>query len=309
MFTTKEQTMATGVAGGRRVRPLGLFAAGLVILTLAGCNRQSQDTQVDFKPDTGTKPKTDGQPQPAKVALDPRMHKPLKEATLSEPPEGQNLPEKTKAGLSVGKLFLDVQKEWDDIHFATDTGKKLLYSAKISTELGDVPLHLFPEAAPNHVRSFVALAKVKYYDGLAFDYVLKGVKDEKNPTPVDLLVGGDPKGTFEMGYGSIGYWLKPEKNDLKHEPGTVGAFHEQAADTAACKFYITLDKAPALDSPDALWTIFGRVTPEGLAVARKIAARPGTAADPGRPQQPVVIRTVTIEVQEGGPVEPPGEKK
>ena len=39
-----------------------------------------------------------------------------------------HLLEKTKAGLSVGKLFLDVQKEWDKIQFATDDGKKLIYT-------------------------------------------------------------------------------------------------------------------------------------------------------------------------------------
>jgi peptidyl-prolyl cis-trans isomerase B (cyclophilin B) len=291
-----------------RARPLGLVAAGFVLLALAGCNRQNRDTEVEFNPNKGTSQKGEAGSQ-AKAALDPRLHQSFKEATYPEPPDpDQRLLEKTKAGLSVGKLFLEVQKKWDSIRFVSDDGKKLNYKAKISTDLGDMEMRLFPEAAPNHVRSFVALARAKYYDGLEFDRV-QPISDEKNPKPVDLLIGGCPKGTGEAGYGSIGYWLKPEKSDLKHEPGTVGAFHEQSADTAACKFYITLERSPTLDSPDQKWTVFGRLTPEGLEVARKIAARPRSAADPGRPLQPVVMRSVTIEVQEGGPAAAPGEKK
>jgi cyclophilin family peptidyl-prolyl cis-trans isomerase len=299
--------MATAAVRGRRVRPLGLFAVGLVILTLAGCNRPSQDIQVEFNPDTKTEPKTGT--QSAKVAIDPRLHQSFKEATLAEPPEGQLLPTgKTKGGLSAAALFLEVQKDWDKIRFANDAGNKLLYTAKISTELGDIPLQLFPEAAPNHVRSFVALARGKYFNGLTFDRVLQ-VSDAKNPTPVDVLVGGDPLGTGEAHYGSIGYYLKPEKSDYKHEPGTIGAFHEESADTAACKFYITLGNAPSLDSPNAVWTVFGRVTPEGLEVAKRIAARPRLASDPGRPQQPVVMTNVTIDTREGDPATAPRDSK
>jgi cyclophilin family peptidyl-prolyl cis-trans isomerase len=299
--------MTTDAVRGGQVGPAGVLAAVLVALTLAGCNRTNQETEVDYKP-TGTQPKTDE--KSPKAALDPRLHRPFKEATLAEPPEGQLLLDKTMAGLSVGKLFYEVrEKEWDNIRFATDDGKKLLYTAKFSTALGDIPMELFPEAAPNHVRSFVALARVKYFDGLTFDRVLQ-VSDVKNPTPVELLVGGDPKGTGEAHYGSIGYYLKPEKNDRKHEPGAVGAFHEESADTAACTFYITLGNAPALDSADALWTVFGRVTPEGLEVAKKIAARPRLNNDPpGRPQQPVVMTRVTIDVREGGPVAAPSADK
>ena len=41
-------------------------------------------------------------------------------------------------------------------------------------------------------------------------------------------------GTGEIGYGSIGYWLKPELSPkLKHEEGTVGAWHREEIETAA----------------------------------------------------------------------------
>jgi cyclophilin family peptidyl-prolyl cis-trans isomerase len=294
--------MATGAERCERARPLGLLAAGLVILilALAGCNKSSPDTEGTFDPNQGNAKPSEAAGQPAKVPLNPRLHQPFKEATLDEA-DGQILPEKTKTGLSVGKLFEDVRKKWDTIHFTTDSGKKLLYTARINTELGDVVIDLFPEAAPNHVRSFVALAQLKYYDGLEFDRVQE-TSDTKTQAVGQVVQAGCPLGKGEAGLGSIGYWLKPEKSlDLKHEEGTVGGLHEESADTAACRFYITLGKTPALDGPDAKWTIFGRVTPEGLAVVKKIAARPRLATDEGRPQQPVVMRGVTIEVREGGP--------
>src|SRR5262249_47435071 len=94
--------------------------------------------------------------------------------------------------------------------------------------------------------------------------------------------------------GSIGYWLKPELCDkVIHEEGTVGAWHAEEVETAACKFYITLSKAPWMDGN---WTVFGKVT-QGLDVARKILEGPVRRDDEfrDRPQHPVVIRSVTIE--------------
>src|SRR5207249_4183040 len=104
-------------------------------------------------------------------------------------------------------------------------------------------------------------------------------------------------------YGSIGYWLKPELSEqVKHEAGTVGAWHAEEVETAACKFYITLDRAPWMDRN---WTVFGKVT-QGLEVARKIRARPTRAEEPDRPREPVVIRAVTIETRE---VEPAAKER
>ena len=63
-------------------------------------------------------------------------------------------------------------------------------------------------------------------------------------------------------------------------------------DSAACKFYISLTKAPGLDGG---YTIFGKIT-KGLDIAHTINRRPvaheGELSD--RPKDPVVIREVTI---------------
>src|SRR5262249_12321190 len=109
---------------------------------------------------------------------------------------------------------------------------------------------------------------------------------------LELIEAGCPLGTGEPGLGSIGYWMKPEVSDkVRHVPGTVGAWHGEEVESAACKFYITLSDAAPLDGS---WTIFGRVT-QGLDVARTIRMRPVREDEPDRPQQPVVIRSVTVQ--------------
>ena len=75
--------------------------------------------------------------------------------------------------------------------------------------------------------------------------------------------------------------------------------------TAACRFYITLSKAPFLDGN---FTVFGKVT-QGLDVARRIFWLP-VRNDPeypegDRPVKPAVIRKVTIRTSEDGHAESP----
>src|SRR5439155_4576204 len=95
------------------------------------------------------------------------------------------------------------------------------------------------------------------------------------------------------------YWLKAEFDDqVKHEEGSVGACLGQGADSAACRFYITLSKAPALDGER---TVFGKVT-RGLDVVRRISSQPILNSpefpDGTHPEHPVMIRKVTIQAKE-----------
>ena len=69
-------------------------------------------------------------------------------------------------------------------------------------------------------------------------------------------------------------------------------------DSAGCRFYITLNKAPYLDGN---YTVFARVT-RGLDVARKISQQPIILDDQDvngsrRPEKPVVIQKVTIQMK------------
>jgi len=222
---------------------------------------------------------------------------PFKDAVLFEPPDGEMCPpDKTVAGKNVASMFEEIAGQegapglWDKIALTTSDGKRVRYTAQLRTDLGTVEIELFAEAAPNHVRNFIALAQAGYYDGLPF---YRSLNQEVEGQKLASLEAGCPLGTGEVGLGSIGYWLKPEISpSLSHEDGTVGAVHGEAMESAACKFYISLARSPGMDGG---YTIFGKII-KGLDIAHTINKRPviedGDLSD--RPRQPVVIREVTI---------------
>jgi peptidyl-prolyl cis-trans isomerase B (cyclophilin B) len=236
--------------------------------------------------------------------LDPRLHRPFKQATFQEPPgEQQRPPDVTAAGKVVWKMYEEIAGQegagglWDKIVFASADGKRLQYSATLKTDVGSITIELWPDVAPGHVRNFLALAKVGYYNGLAFDRIYKEDLTEDGAATAktySYLQAGCPLGTGDGAYGSIGYWLRPELNDKTHEEGTVGAWHGGEVETAACNFYITLNKMPWMDRQ---YTVFGKVT-HGLDVARIISSRPLSEEEPGRPKEPVKIREVTVQCTE-----------
>jgi cyclophilin family peptidyl-prolyl cis-trans isomerase len=259
---------------------------------LVGCNRQGKEETVAPLADRihglGSVVQSD--------KIDPRLQQPFADATLADQPD-QYLPDKTMTGKSVGKLYEEVVRRWDKIVFVTPEGKRPVYTAALDTELGLIEIDLLPDVAPNHVRSFIALAQSGYYDGLMFERVVKEQSETQPQDKVELIEGGCPVGMGTAGFGSIGYWLKPEfSKDVHHEEGSVGACLGEDPDTAACRFYITLGKAPVMDGER---TIFGKVT-NGLDVVHRIATQPlmNSSEFPlgDRPEKPVSIRAVTIRV-------------
>jgi peptidyl-prolyl cis-trans isomerase B (cyclophilin B) len=269
-----------------RILPVASF---LAIILFAGCN---QETPVKME----AKAAEEKKPEPPRT--DDKLHQPFIEAVYLEPPEGQlRPPDQTKAGKNVAKLYETVAGRdgvgglWDEVKFNTPDGKRINYQADIKTDQGNIHIEFLPDVAPNHVRNFIALAKAGYYDGLEFDRTVYEELPGEKGTFLEYLEAGCPLGTADPAYGSIGYWLKPELSDqAKHEAGTVGAWHAEEVETAACKFYITLDKAPWMDGN---WTVFGKVT-QGLDVARAIRTQPVRKDEQDRPERPVVIRSVTV---------------
>jgi cyclophilin family peptidyl-prolyl cis-trans isomerase len=291
------------MAGCQRQWKWAIGVVGVILVgILSGCGKEPSSQN---PPEGSANPASYESQQGPPVDLDPRLHQPFAEATTTEPPEDwQRPPDTTMTGKSVGKLFTEVTRLWDEIKFVSPSGKPLAYSATLETELGTIEIALRPDLAPNHVRNFVALVKAGYYDGLVFE---RTVHEEGENGNMELIEAGCPLGTGDVGYGSIGYWLKPEIDpQAVHEEGTLGAVRSRteeedghhSEDTAACKFYITLCKAPFMDGQT---TIFGKVT-QGLDVARKILSLPvrddGEYPDGDRPVKPVVIRRVTIHATE-----------
>jgi cyclophilin family peptidyl-prolyl cis-trans isomerase len=282
----------TGSLGGSvRKGIIGVVAS----LSLVGCaptkTAEDKPEAASAQASNQTTPSTPG----GKANLaDPHLHQSFAEATRAEPPaDWQRPPDLTMTGKSVGKLYTDVVRLWDTIRFTSEKGKPV-YHATLDTEVGPIEILLRPDLAPNHVRNFIALALAGYYDGLVFERAVRARSDEQPEVEIELIEGGCPLGTGDLGFGSLGYWLKPEFTKEPHEAGTVGACHGAEPDTAACRFYITLSKAPLLDGN---FTVFGKVI-SGLDVAQRIFSLP-IRNDPeypegDRPEKPVVIRKVTI---------------
>jgi peptidyl-prolyl cis-trans isomerase B (cyclophilin B) len=279
------------------MKPCRMSALGLSIvmagLTASGCQRSTDQT-------AGTVAPTVNIPsQVQTVPLDPRLQQTFAQATRSEPPpDWQRPPDLTMTGKSVGKLYTEVLNRWDSIHFQTDTGRPISYRAILDTELGEIEIALRPDLAPNHVRNFIALAHAGYYDGLVFERAIHATSADNPEVEIQRIEGGCPSGTGEMGQSSIGYWLKSEFSSEPHDTGVVGACRGEDPDSAACRFYITLNKSPSLDHN---FTVFARVT-RGLDVARRIVSLPvrndAEFPEGDRPEKPVVIRKVTIHSSE-----------
>lgn len=277
------------------------LVTSIVIATVAGCGKN--DAHPDAKAASNTA--TTNSPRPIRVTTVAPGAAPaingapaFKDAVLFEPPENeQRPPDMTATGLNVASLFERIAGTegtpglWDKIALRTPDGKLIRYTAQLKTDLGTIDIELFSEAAPNHVRNFIALAQTGYYNGLPFH---RSINKQVDGDTVAYLEGGCPLGTGDFDLGSIGYWLKPEISArLTHEEGTVGAVHGEAMESAACKFYITLAKAPGMDGNN---TIFGKIT-RGLDVAQAINKRPNADGADGsdRPKEPIVIRDVTIQ--------------
>ena len=131
------------------------------------------------------------------------------------------------------------------------------YIATVKTVRGDFKIKLRPDLAPQHVNSFVFLAKEGYFDGVTFHRVLPGF----------VAQTGDPTGTGSR---------RPRLHDpgrVQRTPrsiarGTVGMARTTDPNSAGSQWFITYGDTPNLDGQ---YTIFGEVT-EGMDVVDCITA-------------------------------------
>lgn len=72
--------------------------------------------------------------------------------------------------------------------------------AVMQTNMGDVKIRLFPEAAPKAVENFIGHAENGYYDGLIFHRVINDF----------MIQGGDPTGTGMGGESIYGHSFEDE---------------------------------------------------------------------------------------------------
>lgn len=200
----------------------------------------------------------------------------LDDAAVMEP-DGALRASKSINGKSVIEMRDQVRAVWGDLVFAKD-GKPVEYVATILTDAGPIELEFLPDQAPNHVRNFLALSKVGFYDGLIFHRCIPGF----------MIQGGCPLG---KGNGGPGYLLKQEFNKTPHRRGVLSMARTADPNSAGSQFFLCVDDAPFLDNK---YTAFGKIT-KGIEVADKIVQRPRDSND--RPKDPVRIKSVTVRVK------------
>lgn len=197
-------------------------------------------------------------------------------------PEGAGAdPAKAKA---VEKKVLAIKEKvaklWPSIVFEKN-GKPIKYIVTFKTTEGPITIQMMPEVAPIHSRSFIALAKSGFYDGLTFHRCLPGF----------VIQGGCPVGE---GYGGPGYHLRPEFSKVPHTKGILSMARTMRPDTAGSQFFLCVAEVPHLDGQ---YTVFGKVV-KGLDVVDAIVAKPGNPRT-GKPVAPVKIESATVTATEG----------
>ncbi|HEY5641124.1 MAG TPA: peptidylprolyl isomerase [Dehalococcoidia bacterium] len=146
------------------------------------------------------------------------------------------------------------------------------YTALVHTERGDFTMTLRPDLAPQHVNSFVFLARDGYYDGVTFHRVLPGF----------VAQAGDPTGT---GSGGPGYSLPAEfTTEVPYTEGVVGAARTNDPDSAGSQWFVTLGEASNLNGQ---YTVFAQVT-DGMDVVKCITPR-DPSSNPGAPPGDKII--------------------
>ena len=158
--------------------------------------------------------------------------------------------------------------------------------ATIATEIGDIEVELYDQAAPKAAKNFIDLANKGFYDDVIFHRVIPGF----------VIQGGDgqygKKSALErsrVGTGGPGYKFEDEPVQGDYQRGAL-AMANAGPNTNGSQFFITFVPTPHLDGRH---TIFGQVI-EGMEVVNALTRR-----DPELNSDFTgdVIETITISEQ------------
>jgi peptidylprolyl isomerase len=150
----------------------------------------------------------------------------------------------------------------------------------LSTNLGEITLELFPEAAPKAVENFVGLTEKGYYDGIIFHRVIRDF----------MIQWGDPTGT---GTGGKSIWMRAFEDEfsdrsLTHKKGVISMANAGRNTNGSQFFIVTAQDASFLDRKH---TIFGHVV-EGMDIVEKIESSDTDRND--KPKDEVKIIKATV---------------
>ena len=151
----------------------------------------------------------------------------------------------------------------------------------VETNKGDIGLTLDAASAPCTVNSFTSLTSQGYYDDTPCHRLTAG--------GLSVLQCGDPSGS---GSGGPGYSYADELSGGETYPAGTLAMANSGPNTNGSQFFMVYSDSQLPPS----YTVFGQLSPEGLAVVEKVgAAGDRTGAGDGPPKLPVVIRSATVE--------------
>src|SRR6266516_2965916 len=107
--------------------------------------------------------------------------------------------------------------------------------ARFETSMGNFPVELFDQQAPNTVANFIKLTEKNFYDGVIFHRIIDRF----------MIQGGDPTGT---GLGGPGYRFNDEiSRNRKHDREGRLSMANSGPNTNGSQFFITLAPTSSLD--------------------------------------------------------------
>jgi peptidyl-prolyl cis-trans isomerase B (cyclophilin B) len=150
--------------------------------------------------------------------------------------------------------------------------------ADMDTTKGPIRIRLLPDVAPMHVTSFAYLARLGYYDGLAFHRVISAF----------MAQGGCPLGT---GTGGPGYQFDGEfSSSVRHDRPGLLSMANAGPRTDGSQFFLTFVPTPWLDGKH---TIFGEVV-DGMETLKALEA---AGSQSGATKEPLKMNSVKIVVE------------
>jgi peptidyl-prolyl cis-trans isomerase B (cyclophilin B) len=165
---------------------------------------------------------------------------------------------------------------------------KVIYTATIKTNRGNIVIDLLNDKAPCTVNSFVSLADQSYYNNTHCHRL--------TTSGIYVLQCGDPTGT---GNGTPGYGFGNENlpkagssGEFTYTPGTVAMANTGQPDSNGSQFFLVYKDSPL--GPD--YTPFGTIA-SGLNIIQTVAkagSDNSNGTGDGHPKEKVQIESVTI---------------
>ncbi|HMS10443.1 MAG TPA: peptidylprolyl isomerase [Pyrinomonadaceae bacterium] len=199
-------------------------------------------------------------------------------AALSLAASSQTPPEKEPA--KANSRPAEQQKKAEPFDGA-DAATMAKQCVTLDTEAGVIVAEMYPEHAPESVRSFLNIVALGYLNTTTFSRVVPGF----------VIQGGNfwtREGGIMFEIGSRGRRVLPdEPNRVLHTRGILSMARGEEANTATTNFFILVGDAPHLDGSFAA---FGKVI-KGMDVVDAIN---GAKLEGEKPEKPVRIKTATV---------------